>query len=219
MIEPLSLLAALGIGLFGSTHCLVMCGGIAAAIGSKNSQNPASAAIAFNIGRISTYVLAGALVAGLGMWIQSFHETLMLFLRTLAGVLLILMGLYIGRWFNLLTRVEAAGQILWRHVQPYTRTLMSKSGLLNRYLLGLAWGLLPCGLIYTTLSWVAANGNIGAGALGMLFFGLGTLPALFATSLAATSLGKLLNQSITQKISGFLLISYGIGTLVAVWLP
>lgn len=219
MTEPLSLLTALFLGLFGSSHCLVMCGGIAAALGSHNRQNPLAGLLLFNSGRILSYAIAGLLVGSLGLWLQGLHEGLMLSLRSIAGVLLILMGLYVARWASWLTRIEQLGQWLWKRLQPATGPLMRQHSLLARFQLGLLWGWLPCGLIYSTLSWVAANGQPLLGALTMIAFGIGTLPALFAAQLASTSLMQYLNKNVTRAIAGVLLISYGIWTLVALWLP
>lgn len=219
MIEPLSLITALFLGLFGSSHCLVMCGGIAAALGTNAGSRQLAAMLAFNFGRIFSYSLAGILVATAGLWLQSLHANLMLGLRLLAAVLLVLMGLYIGRWGNGLTRIEILGQSLWKRLQPITAGLMGNNRLLARFQLGLLWGWLPCGLIYSTLAWVAANGQPLKGGLAMFFFGLGTLPALFGAQLASTGLMTLMNRNITRKIVGLLLIAYGIWTAIALWLP
>ncbi|MDO6683230.1 MULTISPECIES: sulfite exporter TauE/SafE family protein [unclassified Oceanobacter] len=218
MIEPLSLLTALLLGLFGSSHCLVMCGGIAAAIGTRSQQQPLLTALAFNSGRITSYAFAGLLVSLLGLWLQQLNDVLMLALRTLAAILLVLMGLYVARWASWLTRIEQVGQYLWQRLQPATRPLMTQYSISSRFRLGLLWGWLPCGLVYSTLSWVAANGDPLKGALTMFCFGLGTLPALFASGLAATSLSRLLSHSLSRIIAGLLLIGYGVWTAAAIWL-
>ncbi|WP_221798246.1 sulfite exporter TauE/SafE family protein [Oceanobacter mangrovi] len=218
MTEPLSLLTALLLGLFGSSHCLVMCGGIAAAIGqSSTSRSLPVSALAFNSGRILTYILLGALVASLGLWLQQLNDLMLLVLRSIAGLLLILMGLYVARWTSWLTWLEKSGQLLWKKVQPQTGKLMAKQDLGSRFLLGMLWGLLPCGLIYSTLSWVAANADVAGGALAMACFGAGTLPALFAGSLASRSLSQLLGHRWTRTIAGIFLIGYGLITLWSIW--
>jgi sulfite exporter TauE/SafE len=220
MTEPLSLVTALLLGLFGASHCLVMCGGIAAATGASSppSQRLPSL-LSFNLGRIASYSIAGALVGWAGLWLQQQHDVLMLSLRTLAGVMLLLMGLYIAHWSSWLTRIEQLGQGFWRLIQPQAGKLMSKPSLPARFALGMLWGWLPCGLIYSTLSWVAANGEPLAGALTMATFGLGTLPALFAGGLAAASLSRFLNHHVTRTLSGMLLIIYGLWTVSSVWWP
>lgn len=223
MTEPLSLVTALFLGLFGSSHCLLMCGGISAALATQasrqSSDSVAISALAFNLGRISSYALAGFLVASLGLWLQGLNDVLLLIMRTLAAVLLILMGLYVARWATWLTRLEHAGQALWKHIQPLTGKLMQQPGLVQRFQLGLFWGWLPCGLVYSTLSWVATSGKPVDGAITMAFFGLGTLPALFASTLAAGSLMTLLNHTWSRYLAGTLLIAYGLWTAAGVWLP
>ncbi len=213
MTEPLSLLAALLIGLSGASHCLVMCGGIAAAAGSAASEHRFRSALLFNSGRILSYALAGLLVGAAGLWLQSLNDLLMIGLRLLAGVMLILMGLYIGRWLMWLTRIEAIGQLIWKPVQPLTQSLLGRQDALSKLALGMLWGLLPCGLIYSTLSWVAAHGDPVQGALIMLVFGLGTWPAIFSASLLSASLMNLLRQQSVRHLSGLLLIAYGIWTI------
>ena len=222
MVEPLSLITALLIGMFGASHCLVMCGGIAAAVGNNSATargGKLSAILAFNLGRISSYSAAGALVGLLGLWLQQQHDALLLLLRSIAGLMLVLMGLYVARWATWLTRVEQAGQWFWKRVQPSAGKLMGRTNLSARFALGMVWGWLPCGLIYSTLSWVAANGEPLMGAITMATFGLGTLPALFAGSLAAANLNRFLNHQITKQTAGVLLIGYGLWTLSSVWLP
>lgn len=220
MNEPLSLLTALLIGLFGASHCLVMCGGIAAATGNSSlPERRLASLLAFNGGRISSYAVAGLLVGAAGLWLQQLHDSLMLLLRSLAGVMLILMGLYVARWASWLTRIERLGQYLWRFLQPQTGRLLQQSSLTARFGLGMLWGWLPCGLIYSTLSWVAANGDPLLGALTMATFGLGTLPALLAGGLAAATLSRWLNHRLTRQLAGLLLIGYGLWTVTLVWLP
>ena len=168
MTEPLSLLTALLLGLFGASHCLVMCGGVAAAAGQLDTQHRVRASLLFNFGRITSYTLAGLIVGSLGLWLSSLHEALMFTLRSIAGVMLILMGLYVARWALWLTRIEQLGQLFWRRIQPHAQKRLGRSDPASQWLLGMLWGWLPCGLIYSTLSWVAANGQPAMGALTML---------------------------------------------------
>lgn len=223
MIEPLSFVTALFLGLFGSSHCLLMCGGISAALTTQASRETGSpvalSALMFNLGRITSYGIAGLLVASLGLWLQGVNDLLLQLVRTLAAVLLVLMGLYIARWATWLTHLEQLGQHLWKHLQPLTTGLIHQGNLLKRYQLGLLWGWLPCGLVYSTLSWAATSGEPLQGAAIMMVFGLGTLPALFASSLAAGSLMQFLNHQWSRNVAGVLLILYGIWTALGVWWP
>jgi sulfite exporter TauE/SafE len=95
------------------------------------------------------------------------------------------MGLYLAGWWSGLTRVEALGRGLWRHLQPLTSRLIPVHSLPQALTLGALWGWLPCGLVYSTLLWAASQGNATESALLMLAFGLGTWPVLLATGLAA----------------------------------
>ncbi len=220
MIEPLSLITAFLLGLMGASHCMVMCGGIAAA---ASSSNPASGKgsyaylLLFNLGRILSYSIAGLIVSILGLWLADSHQAAQQVLRSIAGVLLILMGFYIARWWMLLTRLETAGQLIWRYLQPLTRKLIPIQNKKQALALGLLWGWLPCGLIYSTLAWVAANAEPMMGALTMLCFGLGTLPGILAAGIFAQQLNRLISHRHFRQFAGILLMTYGIWTLLAIW--
>ncbi len=218
MIEPLSLVTAFLLGLMGASHCLVMCGGIAAAASSGSSgKRNHSFLLLFNLGRIVSYSIAGLIVSLLGLWLADSHQIAQQILRTIAGSLLILMGFYIARWWMLLTRLETAGQFIWRYLQPMTRKLIPIQTPSQALALGLLWGWLPCGLIYSTLAWVAANGQPVLGALTMLCFGLGTLPGILAAGLFAGQLNRFIQHKHFRHLAGILLISYGIWTVMAIW--
>tara|TARA_R110001583_G_scaffold21749_1_gene82309 strand:+ start:148 stop:816 length:669 start_codon:yes stop_codon:yes gene_type:complete len=222
MIEPLSLITAFLLGLMGASHCMVMCGGIAAAASSathkkNSSNNNLTFLLLFNLGRITSYSIAGLIVSLLGLWLADSHQIAQQILRSIAGVLLLLMGFYVARWWMLLTRLESAGQFIWRYIQPMTRKLIPIKSKPQALALGLLWGWLPCGLIYSTLAWVAANGEPALGALTMFCFGLGTLPGILAAGIFAQQLNKLISHSYFRQLAGALLICYGIWTLFAIW--
>jgi len=216
MIEPLSLSTAFLLGLLGASHCLVMCGGISAATGmANNGQRRIGYIFLFNGGRIASYTIAGALVSLLGLWLADSHQLAQQVLRLIAGIMLILMGLYVSRIWMLLTRFEAAGKVVWDKIQPLTRALLPVTTPLKALSLGLLWGWLPCGLIYSTLTWVAAYGDVTNGALAMLCFGLGTLPGMLSAGLMAQQLSKLIQNQKFRYIAGALLFLYGGWTIAA----
>ena len=220
MIEPLSLITAFLLGLMGASHCMVMCGGIAAAASSSNPASGKSSyayLLLFNLGRILSYSIAGLIVSILGLWLADSHQAAQQVLRSIAGVLLILMGFYIARWWMLLTRLETAGQLIWRYLQPLTRKLIPIQNKKQALALGLLWGWLPCGLIYSTLAWVAANAEPMMGALTMLCFGLGTLPGILAAGIFAQQINHLISHRHFRQFAGILLMTYGIWTLLAIW--
>lgn len=218
MIEPLSLITALLLGLMGASHCLVMCGGIAAAASSSSpGKTNYSFLLLFNLGRILSYTTAGLIVSLLGLWLADSHQVAQQVLRSISGVLLILMGFYVARWWMVLTRLETIGQFFWRYLQPFTRKLIPIQTRPQALALGLLWGWLPCGLIYSTLAWVAANAQPGMGALTMFCFGLGTLPGILAAGIFARQLNAYIQHHHFRKLAGLLLMLYGAWTIFVIW--
>ncbi|WP_439888729.1 sulfite exporter TauE/SafE family protein [Pseudomonas sp. MBLB4123] len=209
------LLSALILGLLGGGHCLGMCGGLMGAltlaIPAEHRARRLRLLLGYNLGRILSYALAGLLL-GLAGWALASSPAA-LGLRVLAALLLIAMGLYLAGWWSGLTRIEALGGGLWRHIQPLTRRLMPVTDLPKALVLGALWGWLPCGLVYSTLLWAASQGDALDSAALMLAFGLGTLPVLLASGLAAERLTALLRRRGVRTAGGLLVILFGLWTL------
>ncbi|WP_343595938.1 sulfite exporter TauE/SafE family protein [Pseudomonas sp.] len=207
--------SALVLGLLGGGHCLGMCGGLMGAltlaIPPEQRGRRLRLLMAYNLGRILSYACAGLLL-GLAGWALANSPAAMA-LRVVAALLLIAMGLYLAGWWSGLTRVEALGRGLWRHIQPVASRLMPVSSMPRALLLGALWGWLPCGLVYSTLLWAASQGNAGYSAALMLAFGLGTWPILLATGLAAERVNALLRRRSVRMAGGVLVILFGIWTL------
>jgi sulfite exporter TauE/SafE len=123
------------------------------------------------------------------------------------------MGLYLAGWWSGLTRIEALGRGLWRHLQPLSRRLLPVTSLPRALLLGGIWGWLPCGLVYSTLLWAASQGSALESAVLMFCFGLGTLPVLLATGMAAERMLALLRKSGVRTAAGLLVILFGLWSL------
>ena len=211
------LISALILGLLGGGHCLGMCGGLMGAltlaIPPEQRGRRLQLLLAYNLGRILSYASAG-LLFGLAGWAVASSPAAML-LRIVAGLLLISMGLYLGGWWSGLTRIEALGRGLWRHIQPVASRLLPVSSLPRALLLGALWGWLPCGLVYSTLLWAASQGDALDSGLLMLAFGLGTWPVLLATGMAAERLTALLRRRGVRMAGGLLVILFGLWTLPA----
>ena len=213
-LAPL-LISALILGLLGGGHCLGMCGGLMGAltlaIPPEQRGRRLQLLLAYNLGRILSYATAG-LLFGLAGWAVASSPAAML-LRIVAGLLLISMGLYLGGWWSGLTRIEALGRGLWRHIQPVASRLLPVSSLPRALLLGALWGWLPCGLVYSTLLWAASQGDAVDSGLLMLAFCLGTWPVLLATGMAAERLTALLRRRGVRMAGGLLVILFGLWTL------
>ena len=177
----LDFFAGFVVGLVGAGHCIAMCGGISSMLtaalpveGGFYSRKLLYV-FSYNIGRISSYCVIG-LLAGLTGSLAAKNIGLPLsVLRIVSGIFLILLGLYIGRWYMGLIRVEKIGQYLWKYLSPVSKKLLPVNSASKALGLGALWGWLPCGLVYSTLTWSIASADPFQGALIMAGFGFGTL--------------------------------------------
>lgn len=209
----LSFSAAFIIGLLGTTHCLAMCGGLASSL-SLSAEQPKGATLrmlAYNLGRIFSYTLIGFLLGMVGA--EIYQAGAAVILRSLAGLLLIAMGLYVGQWWLGITYLERAGNILWKALSPRLKPLIPADNLPKALILGMGWGWLPCGLVYSTLIWSAAAGSAVESAKLMLGFGLGTLPGMLTTGLLAYQVRQITAKTGVRRIAASMLILMGIWTL------
>lgn len=212
MIE-ISLATAFLIGIAGGVHCIGMCGGITVALQSAVPADgkPWIYACAYHLGRIFSYAIAGLCAGLLGAIVS--HSSLIngvSLLTVLSGVMLILLGGHIASWFSLLHYFERQGGRLWRHIQPLSKSLIPFKHPFHAFVYGTVWGWLPCGLVYSTLSWSMASGEPISGLLVMLFFGLGTLPIMFAVSMGATQFAQLARSNAMRTVIAILLLGYGL---------
>jgi sulfite exporter TauE/SafE len=207
------------IGLMGSGHCLGMCGGISASLsmalptGSGFRFRQTLMLLAFNGGRIASYVLIATLIALLSTRAAAQWAQLAPAMRSVAGILLILMGLSMAQWWQGIRYIEKVGSPVWKRLAPLTRKLLPVRHPGQALALGAVWGWLPCGLVYSTLGWAALQPGVGSAALTMLFFGLGTLPSMLTTGYAARWIQQFRNNRHFRLISGLALIAFGIWTL------
>ncbi|MBT1449636.1 sulfite exporter TauE/SafE family protein [Glaciecola sp. XM2] len=218
-MNEFSLVTAFLIGLAGGVHCIGMCGGIASAFSFAISKDQSTTwyILAYNIGRISSYTIAGAITGYLGSIATSSITTTLPILNIISAVFLILLALYISDWYKGLSALERLGGHLWRRIQPYSKKLIpfKHPGYAIGY--GAIWGWLPCGLVYSALTWSLASGSASSGALFMLMFGLGTFPALIATSLGASFLIPILQNPMSRMIIALILITFAIFLLLPIF--
>jgi hypothetical protein len=218
-----SLTAAFLVGLLGGTHCLGMCGGIVGALSTGLSGQVVesrwrylAAQLAYNAGRISSYTFAGLLV---GAFAGQVGEAGMLegmpVGRYLAGVIMILFGIYLAGWWQALLYLEKAGTRLWKYLEPLGRRCLPVRHAGQAFLLGLVWGWLPCGMVYAALAMALTAGSAAGGAAVMLAFGLGTLPTLLTVGLAYNALRRFLQDPRVRTAAGILVILLGLMMLFA----
>ncbi len=215
MTETVTFMAAFTVGLLGNVHCLGMCGGIATAIGVTQGQHRIASVLLFNSGRVLTYCLLGGLVGVLGHGFVQVMPGIGPWLRLAAGLLLIAMGLYINQWWMGLAALERVGAHLWSPIKPVFTEFTTRTGYLNKLLLGLLWGFLPCGLVYSVLGWSLATADPLRSALLMGCFGVGTLPAMLASGLSGQALMRQLRKKGVRVVIGLLLIVFGLWTMLS----
>ena len=212
-------LAALLIGLLGAGHCLGMCAGIASAITFSENKTQSriasfSSVLLYNLGRVSSYSLAGFIIAGSSgaLIILLGGKEALIYLRMFAAILMLFLALYISKiWFGLL-KLEQAGQHVWKFIKPIAQYFIPLKHPIFAFPLGFLWGWLPCGLVYSTLSWAASSGSATSGLLIMLGFGLGTMPAMLSVGSLSHQLKYYLNHKFFRYGSGLLLAAFAVQT-------
>lgn len=215
MIDPL-FSSAFIMGFIGSGHCIAMCGGIASSLQLASKQsNSFYFVIAYNVGRALSYMLAGALVAGISSHFASQNQVFSLSLSLLSGLFMLLVGLYIMRLGASLQWLEKVGKtLIWQHLVKLNKFLLPINSLPKAVGYGALWGWLPCGLVYSALTWSMTSNNALEGAFVMFFFALGTFPAMITIGIGAQKLHKFINHSWTRLFLGSLLIWYGIYLII-----
>ena len=209
-----SISAAFIIGLLGAGHCIGMCGGIGAslsfAVRAESKSKRLLILVGYNIGRISSYAFAGALLAGLAATSQAAFG--FPYLRIVAAVLLVLMGLYLADVWRGLVVLERLGKHMWVRIQPLSKALLPVVSFKRALLFGAIWGWLPCGLVYTALAFSATAGDSLGGAALMVAFGLGTFPAVFAGGVAANAVRSILQGLWFRRLTAVFLVLFGVWT-------
>jgi sulfite exporter TauE/SafE len=204
-------------GLLGSAHCLGMCGGISGLFALHESvrglRRQLPMALTYNAGRLVSYAILGFAVAALGSRVVGLTPAIAGPVRLIAGVVIILIGLQIAFDLRALSLLERIGGIAWSRLAPLAGRLLPVTSLPRALGLGLLWGLLPCGLVYSALLVAATSLDAGHGALIMLAFGAGTTPAMLLTGLGAARLAQLMQNRRTRLGAGLLIVMLGILTI------
>jgi len=197
------LAAMLLLGLASGVHCVGMCGGFVAAFATPRvipivPERKLKRLVLFNAGRITTYAALGAASGFLGGRI-AFALGAQTALYVFANVMLVAVGLHLAGATRFLAPLEALAAPLWRKAQPFLQRG-------DAYVPGLAWGFVPCGLVYGALAAAAFAGSAPGGAAAMLAYGLGTLPWLMATGLAL----QLVRKRMVRSLIGVGVLGFGV---------
>ena len=172
-------------------------------------------ALAYNLSRITSYAIAGALAGLLGRTLLNAVDVkpLSIAFRVVAGAIMIAAAAQLMFGWRLLGPLESAGSGLWRRIAPWAGRQGQSGGLGGAIGLGLAWGWLPCGMTYSMLLLAATTASVTTGAAVMLAFGLGTLPSMVTATVAFERMAKLLSSRATlRNVAGALLLAFGLYT-------
>jgi len=209
--------AALLAGLLGSAHCVGMCSGISGMFAIHTQQasirKRLPLAIAYNTGRICSYAVLGLIVAALGSSAVAAIPELAGPVRLVGGLIIVLVGLQIAFNWRLLKPLERIGATIWSQISPLAQGLVPVTNLPRALGLGLLWGWLPCGLVYSILLIAAASSNTTNGALIMVAFGAGTMPAMLMTGLGTAQLASMMRRKSIRYGLGLAIVLLGIFTL------
>lgn len=206
-------------GLLGSGHCVGMCGGIVSALTvgldpavqqSRGRMLPYVSA--YNLGRLLSYVLAGTLFGWFGAlgWSLFTPDEAVRYSRYVSIFFLFALGLYLTGWWQGLQYLERAGAMVWRRIEPRVRRFLPVRTPVQAAVVGMAWGWLPCGLVYSMLAWSVSTGDPLQGALLMLGFGAGTLPMLMAIGVAGGWAMRLGQHRVFRLVAGLFMIGFAV---------
>ena len=195
-------------GLLGSVHCIGMCGPLVMAlpIAQKiNSQKWIALAL-YHIGKIASYALLGILLGLLGSQFPFY-----IMQQNLSIVIGVVMLLYVVYVFILKPKQLLNLSFLYKPIVNQLGKLFKRKGLGSFLLIGFLNGLLPCGMVYLALTSALATQNILNGGLFMLFFGLGTMPALIMVALGGQYMGIAFRSKLQKLLPVFI---FGMGLML-----
>ena len=212
-----ALFAALLAGLLGSAHCVGMCSGISGMFAMHAQQSSIRArlplAIGYNLGRVTSYAFLGLAVAFLGSSAVSGVPVLAGPVRFVGGLVIILVGLQIAFDWRVLKPLERVGSTIWSGISPLAQRLVPVTNLPRALGLGLLWGWLPCGLVYSVLLIAATSNGAASGAMIMIAFGVGTMPAMLLTGMGTAQLARIMRRKSARLGLGLLIVALGLATL------
>ena len=198
-------------GLASGLHCAGMCGGISAGFTLLQKERVFKRQIALNAGRIASYSLAGAAAGALGS-AGAYAATVLpaqIVLYLFSSAFVLATGVHLSGFGIPLSKLERLGVPLWRRVQPLAARLLPARNLPQAFAAGMAWGWLPCGLVYGALLAAVFAGGAAEGALAMAAFGAGTLPWLLIAGVAAARLRQWAPLHRLRRAAGLVLVGLG----------
>jgi sulfite exporter TauE/SafE len=220
MTGGLTLGAALLLGFAASGHCLAMCGGISAALGVATAKRVdgrprTSLLVAYQIGRMLSYAIAGGLIGGVLGFIVGWLD-----IDAVRTALRVLSALALGAaalvaFGALRDPGSRIGKLVWPRLAPIGRRLLPVTSITRALGFGMVWGWMPCGFAYTMMLIAALEQDALRSAATMLAFGIGTAPAMIAVAFGAQRVGGFAAGNVGRRVAGGVLIAGAALTLFA----
>ncbi len=214
MNDNISFITAFLLGFFGNLHCFGMCGGLITALSLnilKNKKKFFYYQLIYNGARILSYCFIGVFVNIFGFFIfDLFGLNIKFIFNFFFPIIMIFFGIRLLNIFNNFFL------LFEKFSYDFFNFLYNKIYILNffkspykEFIIGLLWGSMPCGLVYSALTITFISDSIVKSFLVMMFFGLGTLPAVIFTGTFYSRIFSFKKNNFIFKIIGFLTISYG----------
>lgn len=217
---------AFSIGLLSTLHCFGMCGGIVGALTMSldpkirtDKRQLFKYSMAYNIGRILSYVTAGVILGLLGQaFLQAVApEGTAKFLRIVTAILVIILGIYIARWIPQVSLIEKLGLPIWKRLEPIGKRIMPIKKPSQAFMFGMVWGWLPCGLVYYALMLALTTESAIDSGIFMALFGAGTLAPMVGASMFAGKLTHFHRAPWLRNVTGGILVLVGIISLFLIF--
>ena len=217
-INEFSLLGGVLLGLASALHCAAMCGGIASGVvflfDPKSSGERARVLMTAQAGRILAYMIAGAVLgfAGATFYGAFDHQVAYRILQWAGAVTLMWIGLSVAGLLPSLSGLD-------RRLSSVSAAVSNVLGKLRSYPVvgpfasGIAWGTIPCPMVYAALFTAMLTGSAAGGATLMAGFGLGTLPAVTLTAFGVTTLARIEARALARGVIGLAIAVLGFSTV------
>jgi uncharacterized protein len=196
------MLASLLLGLLGSLgHCVGMCSAVVFLFERQPVFQNKFAWLLAHAGRITTYTVLGFVFGAFGETLWAFNN-----LQAVLSILFATLAFYMASAFIGLT--PSPELLLSSLIQRWGRAMRGykPASRFSPYLLGLLWGLLPCGLVLTALVTALTSASAIQGAFNMLVFGVATVPSLFAVKWLAA---KTHSRAWSRGFASLVMIFFG----------